>query len=245
MGAAKRALSLILAICFVMTLCPFALAAELIRKEPVLAVFPVIQNQELEPLCSQAIYDVFKRSRAYQVLPDWYVLGQLTSGNEWQNDWEQAFEKVPQAEQIVLLRLQAGNGARGAPANAELSAIWLSAGEPPEVVRVETLSLGSNLALGCNKMALTLLGTPPVERFLSPPLSASLSLVVPGAGHFYRATPEGVLIGSGFLAAYLGIAFLGFSDLTDPYVTRSQWGGMLLFLSLIDVLSAYFMTEQR
>lgn len=234
MRLAQRLLSLLLTLCFVFS-GPLA-QAEVIRKEPVLAVFPVIQEQQVEPLCSQAIYDVFKRSSAYQVLPDWYVVQQLRPGGEWQQDWELAFSELPQAEQIVLLRLST---------TTELSAIWLLAGEPPEVLRVETMSVGNDLAAGCHKMALRLLGSAPSERFLSPPLSASLSLVVPGAGHFYRATPEGVLIGSGFLLAYLGIAFLGFSDLTDPYVTRSQWGGSLLFLTLLDVLSAYFMTEQR
>lgn len=234
----QRALSMLLTLCLAMS-GSFDAHAELIRKEPVLAVFPVVQDSQLEPLCSQTIYDVIKRSSAYQILPDWFVLQQVASGSEWQNDWEQAFEILPQAEQIILLRLQADTP------NPALSAIWLLAGDPPEVLRVETLTLGPDLATGCRKMALTLLGSPPSERFLSPPLSASLSLIVPGAGHFYRATPEGILIGSGFLATYLGIAFLGFSNVTDPYVTRPQWGGALLILTLIDVISAYFMTEKK
>lgn len=212
------------------------LAQEQIRKEPVLAVAPVYQAGSPVADCSAAIYQVFLQSQQFQVLPDWYVSQVLADANNWQDDWSQAFRHLPQAEQLLLSRIQYQAG------EASLVSVWLQKAEPPEVLKVETQLLTADRLQGCEKAARKLVGLIQTERFHSPALSASLSLVVPGAGHFYRETPEGVLLGGVFLAAYLGAAYLGFSNTTHPQITRSQWGGILLLITLADVISAYFLT---
>ena len=67
--------------------------------------------------------------------------------------------------------------------------------------------------------------------------------MIPGAGHFYRNTPEGLGWGSFFLLSYLGMSFLALSETTP--LAQTQWGGIILSMTLIDVLSAYFFTASE
>lgn len=49
--------------------------------------------------------------------------------------------------------------------------------------------------------------------------------MVPGAGHFYKGTPESVALGVGILGSWLTLAYLGFSE-SSPGLTQPQWGGL-------------------
>lgn len=52
---------------------------DLIRRHPVLALLPVLQQGQAETNCSQAMYQTLMRQPDYDLLPDWYVLQRLES----------------------------------------------------------------------------------------------------------------------------------------------------------------------
>lgn len=212
--------------------------------QPVLAVIPAIHNHQTETACSESIYQTLIRWPAYQVLPDWYILQKLEQAPErWQNDWQGLFERLPEAEYALLAQVTTVNSLPVGPhqATQQLVGILLARQPTPHILRSEVLPLQS--PLDCEKLARHLMGQPEQERFRNPALSGVLSLLIPGAGHFYRGQWDGVAMGAGFLGAYLTLAFLGFSDVTSPQVSSSQWGGFLVLLSLLDVVTAYFMAQ--
>lgn len=213
-----------------------------IYQQPVLALAPVQSESGPEPLCSEALYRQILRSQTYQLLPDWYVQARLPLAMQPEHPaWEQVFSYMPEAELLLFSQLQSGQG-------LELVSVLVSRSEtgPPQILkaRVQPVSRGQ-LASGCENMARQLLNLETETRFRSPPLSASLSLLIPGAGHFYQGTLEGTLLGMLFLGASLTFAWLGFSQPEQTPLSSSQWGGMLLLLSLGDILSAYFMAGQE
>lgn len=214
-------------------------AQDIIRRNPVLALVPVIQNETIEPVCSAAMYQTLIRQPDYHILPDWYVLERLEQNpSRWQSDWTALFQQISEAEFAMLTRLET-------PAEGpRLVGILLRAANPPQVIRAEVMDAHpANLGADCEKMARRLLGQPETEAFQSPALSATLSLLVPGAGHLYRGGFDGIAMGVGFLGAFLAMAYVGFSD-SAPQLSRSQWGGLLVLLTLVDVVTAYFLADQ-
>ncbi|MBF2053963.1 MAG: hypothetical protein IGS03_10945 [Candidatus Sericytochromatia bacterium] len=219
-----------------------AAPASTIYRQPVLAMVPVHSESGPEALCNTALYQQILRSQTYQLLPQWYVEERLPQAI--QPDplaWEQVFSYLPEAELALFSHLQSDQG-------LELVSVLVSrsAQGPPQILkaRVQPVSR-SNLASGCENMARQLLNLETETRFRSPALSASLSLLIPGAGHFYQGTLEGTLLGIFFLGASLTFAWLGFGQAQQTPLSNSQWGGLLLLVSLTDILSAYFMAAQE
>ncbi|MGV3522710.1 MAG: hypothetical protein ACO1RX_00715 [Candidatus Sericytochromatia bacterium] len=213
-------------------------AQELIRRQPVLMVLPPSGQTGYETLCSQAMYRTLVQSQAFQVLPDWYVNRELGAPEPWQQDWTALFQRLPEAEQALLLQLN--DRAEG----PELVSLLLRRSNPPEVLRAEVRALEpAEAERQCELLARDLVGLAEPAPFRNPALSATLSLMVPGAGHFYKGTPESVALGVGILGGWLTLAYLGFSE-SAPGLTQPQWGGLLLLLTLADVVLAYFLAGQ-
>jgi len=210
-------------------------AQDLISRQAVLAVNPVMHGEQVHQACTDAMYQVILSSRAYQLLPDWHLSQQVALTSDWQDNWPAFFQQLPEAELALFSRIQQQ------AQEQELVSVLVAQRNPPEIVKavVQPLSLRQTEA-GCENMARQILGVQAEERFRSPALSATLSLLIPGAGHFYQGTTEGALLGIVFLGSYLTFAWLGFSQSTEPEITRSQWGGLLILLTLLDVISAYF-----
>ncbi len=231
---------LALALCGTLALTSPVRAQEIIRRNPVLGLVPVLQNDVIEPVCSAAMYQTLIRQPDYYILPDWYMLERLEQNPaRWQSDWVALFGQLKEAEYAMLTRLEAS--AEG----PRLVGILLKSANPPQVIRAEVLDTDpGRLSADCEKIARRLLGHTERENFQNPALSATLSVLVPGAGHLYRGGADGILMGVGFLGAYLTMAYLGFSD-AAPQLSRSQWGGLLVLLTLVDVVTAYFLAEQK
>lgn len=213
-------------------------AQQLIRRQPVLMILPPSGQTGYEALCSQAMYRTLVQSQQFQILPDWYVYRELGPPEPWQKDWPGLFQRLPEAEQALLLQLN--DRAEG----PELVTLLLQRGTPPGVLRAEVRVLDPGGAeRECESLARELLGLAEPPPFRNPALSATLSLMVPGAGHFYKGTPESVALGVGILGSWLTLAYLGFSE-SSPGLTQPQWGGLLLLLTLTDVVLAYFLAGQ-
>ncbi len=184
---------------------------------------------ELIP-CADTLYRQLLTDSRYELLPNWYM-AQMTRHlfrkNPKENAWQQTFEQLPTLEALVVLRRSQKN----------VSALWLQRGLPVVIAQVETVP--SATAENCLKLSQRLRGIPQEDRFRSPLLSAGLSTLIPGAGHYYRNTPEGFAMGSFYLLSYLTLTYLALSNTTS--LERSQWGGMILGLSLTDILSAYYL----
>lgn len=199
-------------------------------QQPSIAVTPV-QGQQAES-CQNALYQNFIRHSELQVLPDWYVQSQLQGS--WQNNWPLLFQQLPEADQAVLVKVQ------------QDSLLALLVQRNGQILRSEILEIKRyRPEIDCAVLGRQVLGLQEPQTFRNPALSASLSLIIPGAGHFYQASWEGILLGTLFLSAYIVMGFLGLSNATDPQISRSQWGGMMLILSLLDTTTAYFMAEQN
>lgn len=234
----------LLAILSLQALPALAAEPEIIRRQPVLAILPALTPTGSDPACSQALYQTLIRQQDYSVLPDWYVLERLDQAPaRWQSDWSGLFARLPEAEFALLSQLEPA----GPHQPARLVTILVQQAQPlqltPQILRSEVLEPGDDLAEGCRSMALRLSGEPPNKPFQSPALSATLSLLIPGAGHLYRGGADGFAMGAGLLGAYVVIAYLGFSD-SAPGVSRSQWGGLLILLTLVDVVTAYFLADR-
>lgn len=218
--------------------------AKPLAERHVLAISPLsadLRYTELNRPCAQEIYRHILKSQNYQVLPDWYVAQNL-QGVSWQENWAGAFAALPQADELLLLRLNQG----------QLMGVWLKrdtqslASDGIEILKTEVLTVHQRDPLNsCILLSQQLLGDYQPPRFNNPALSASLSFIVPGAGHFYQGSPESVALGSVFLLTYLLVGGLGFSNATEPQVTRAQWGGLLFLLTLTDIVTAYFMASQE
>ena len=207
-----------------------------------LAVTPInaaVGDISLNQSCADEVYINLVKSQKYQVLPTWYVVQQL-QGVDWENNWEALFASLPEADEVLLLHLNHQTVPQ------ELIALWLKRGHPPLVLKTETLSFRHrDPFLTCTELSHLLLGEYQPVRFRNPALSATLSFIVPGAGHFYQGTPESIALGSLFLLTYLVLGGLGFSSAAESQVTRSQWGGMMLVLTLTDIVTAYFIASQE
>lgn len=227
---------------------PAGAETEVIRRQPVLALLPVLEQNQPDPVCSEVMYQTLMRQPAYDLLPDWYVMQRLNQNPaRWQNDWEGLFGQLKEANLAILNHIEPHTPEANQPAgdSLQLVGILIAPGPPAKILRAEVLPFApGDRGASCARMAHRLLGQPEPEPFRSPALSATLSLLIPGAGHLYRGGFDGILMGAGFLAAYLGMAWLGFSDASAPTVTRSQWGGLLLLLTLTDVVTAYFLADR-
>ncbi|PKL75587.1 MAG: hypothetical protein CVV27_14595 [Candidatus Melainabacteria bacterium HGW-Melainabacteria-1] len=220
---------------------------DIIRRQPSLALLPVLSPEGGVPACSQALYQALIRQPAYHVLPDWYVLQALDQDTaRWQSDWSGLFARLPEAEYVILSQITPVLDASGQPSShRQLVGILLQQADPPRLLKSEVLPLpAGEPAESCARLSDHLLGRAQAEPFRSPALSATLSLLIPGAGHLYRGGADGFLMGAGFLGAYVTMAYFGFSDSAAPALTRSQWGGMLLLLTLLDVVTAYFLADR-
>lgn len=245
-----KALRWILLACLSLSFsCPVLAESDVIRRQQVLALLPVLHSGQSDEACSQAMYQTLVRQNGYDLLPDWYVLEQLAHNPaRWQNDWPGLFSRLKEADLAILNHLEElpPDATQPTPVSQwQLVGILLQKGPPAKILRSEVMTFapGERVA-GCEKMAHRLLGQPEAETFHSPALSATLSLLIPGAGHLYRGGFDGIAMGAGFLGAYLLMAYLGFSDTAAPTVTRSQWGGLLLLLTFADVVTAFFLADQ-
>ncbi len=186
-------------------------------------------------LCASSIRQELVRSQILNVWPGWYTRQRLVNPDT--QNWQGLLQALPEVQSLVLGDVQmeaervivnlvvARNGPEPALVFAEV------AKDRPD--ELETL---------CRGLAAQILGTAVATPLQSPGLSASLSLIMPGAGHFYQGKPLNILLGAGFLSGYLALAYLGFSSRQESVPSREQWGGLLLLLSLTDVLSAYFLS---
>lgn len=211
-----------------------------IYQQPVLALTPVQGPEDIDQLCTAALYQQILRANAYQLLPEWYVGEQLRQTVlPLQTNWEDIFKTLPEADLVLFSHLQSVQG-------LELVSVLVSRNESglPQILKARIQPVSRyHLVAGCENMAHQLLGLETEDRFRSPALSASLSMLIPGAGHFYQGTLEGVALGIIFLGASMAFAWLGFSQNEQMGLSSSQWGGLLLLLSLSDMLSAYFMAD--
>lgn len=187
--------------------------------------------------CAEHMRQILIQSQRFNVWPRWYILQHLTPQHS-DADWS-----------ALLSQLQVHYLVQG-HVNHQDDRIIVS------VLMAEALPSGKNLVFAdlksghhsdlldlCEALALGILGeslpTPP----RSPALAASLSLVMPGAGHLYQGKPLNLLLGSAFLAGYLSLAWMGIRPQEEDGLSRRQWGGLLLLLSLTDVLLAYFLSQ--
>lgn len=216
-----------------------AVLAQASKPRPLIAVAPVVAGETLDLGCSEAIYQTLLPHPDYHLLPDWYVQQTLHPfGGDDLNKWSQHFDTLSEIDFLVLTEIQPAQNA-----TTTLSAVLIARSQPPRIVKSAVLPMQDRQS--CVRLAESLMGQTRPERFQSPPLSAALSLVVPGAGHLYRGTWDGILMGAGFLISSLTMAYLGFADITSPEITHAQWGGMMLVVTLLDVVTAYFMTPKQ
>jgi hypothetical protein len=171
---------------------------------------------------------VLLRSQRFNVWPDWYL---------------QQHTLTPQAFPIELDYLVEGELAYQ-DAVVRLSVVMKHhhAGNSTLIFADSRSSSVPELDMLCQEMGYRILGevaAPPPD---SPALAASLSMVIPGAGHFYQGKAFDILLGSLFLGGYLTLTYLGLSPQEEGGLTRQQWGGLLMLLSLSDILSAYFLS---
>lgn len=222
---------------------PFA-HAQSARKNslrPTLGISQSFNDRQLS-VCAEVVYNSLLSSQTateFNLLPNWYM-GQLagTLDAETPELWQSTYQRLPNLKELIVLRV--------APDYKYISAIWVQKQEQnlvmykAETVAIEQFSEDSQLRQSCFLLSQKLRGNAEPERFRSPFLSAGLSLMIPGAGHFYRNTSEGLGWGSFFLLSYLGMSFLALSNTTP--LESAQWGGIILSITLIDVFSAYFFT---
>lgn len=195
--------------------------------------------------CTEQIYTTlmtYQITEAYHVLPLWYV-AQYTATLSADDPelFQKTFEALPELNHLIVLRT--------APDKKNISALWVQRQSTDrltvkqvETVAVQNYTQPEQRTQSCLLLAQRLYHQNVPERFRSPFLSAGLSLMIPGAGHFYRNTSEGLVWGSVFLLSYLSMSFLALSERTP--LENSQWGALILGVSLVDALSAYFLTQQ-
>ena len=213
--------------------------AQSTKPRPLIAVAPVVVGDSIDLACSETIYQTLLPHPTYHLLPDWHVQHVLQPfGAADLNKWTQHFETLTEIDFLILTEIQSDQNA-----SKTLSSVLIQRGQPPQIVKSAVLPMLDTQS--CARLAESLMGQSQAERFQSPPLSAALSLVVPGAGHLYRGNWDGILMGASFLATSLTMAYLGFADITTPQVTHAQWGGMMLLVTLMDVVTAYFMTPKQ
>jgi hypothetical protein len=191
---------------------------------------------QTESLCSDVFRHELIRSRRYDVIPLWYVQRQVPEppGEDWMRLLSQT------SSDLVALGLVQIQG------NQQLSVSVLVAQRDPEpsILFADAVTgPGSELPMMCQQLAERFLGERVELPVRSPALAGTLSLIFPGAGHFYTGKPLNALLGAAFLGAYIGIAALGFNSTDNSTVTRAQWGGVLLLVSLTDILTAYFLSQ--
>lgn len=213
-------------------------------QRPTLGISQSVNDPQLS-LCADVVYNsllVSQATTAFDFLPNWYMAqsaGRLDA--EDPELWQKTYERLPRLQELIVLRV--------APDYKYISAVWLHKQErsfdiyKAETVAIEQFSEAAQLRESCFLLSQKLWGNAEPERFRSPFLSAGLSLMIPGSGHFYRNTPEGLGWGSFFLLSYLGMSFLALSETTP--LAQTQWGGIILSMTLIDALSAYFFTASE
>lgn len=214
-----------------------------VTQRPTLAISQSFNDGRLQG-CTETMYRTLlatEVTRQYNVLPNWYVK-QYTRAllPEDPQLWEKTYARLQELDELIIVGLS--------PEGDYLSGIWLEktdtgpAIRQAETVYIQDVQDEQLLQRQCFVLTKTLRGETFTERFRSPFLSAGLSLMIPGAGHFYRNTSEGVFWGGVFFISYLTASFLALSDQTA--LESQQWGMIILALSLADALSAYFLTEQ-
>lgn len=186
-------------------------------------------------LCARSIRQELVRSQLLNVWPGWYTRQRLVNSDS--QNWQALLQALPEVQSLVLgdVQLEAER--------VIVNLVVARNGPEPALVFAEVAKdRPDELETLCRGLAAQILGTSVATPLQSPGLSASLSLIMPGAGHFYQGKPLNILLGAGFLSGYLALAYLGFSSRQESVPSREQWGGLLLLLSLTDVLSAYFLS---
>lgn len=225
------------------TILPSAIAEQMPTASglPTLGISQTFNDPQLS-VCADVIYQsllVSHITSEFNFLPNWYMAqGSGLLDAEDPDLWRNTYQRLPDLQQVIVLRV--------ASDYKHISAVWVLNQEQnieihkAETVMIEQFSDVTQLSKSCFLLSQKLRGNTQPERFRSPFLSAGLSLMIPGAGHFYRNTSEGLVWGSVFLLSYLSMSFLALSDSTA--LSYAQWGGLILSSTLIDALSAYFFT---
>lgn len=209
-------------------------AAPVLPAQDTVAVLDFSPAPEGE-LCARYIRQELVRSQLLNVWPGWYTRQRWVNPN-FQN-WRELLQAVPEVQSVILGDLEL-EGDR-----VTVNLVVARSGPEPALIFAEVAKDHvSELEPLCRNLAAKILGAAVETPLQSPGLSASLSLIMPGAGHFYQGKPLNILLGAGFLSGYLALAYLGFSARQDSQPSREQWGGLLLLLSLTDILSAYFLS---
>ncbi|MGE3725035.1 MAG: hypothetical protein AB7I41_05765 [Candidatus Sericytochromatia bacterium] len=209
-------------------------AASVIPAQDTVAVVDFSAGPEGQ-LCARSIRQELVRSQLLNVWPGWYTRQRLANPDS--QNWQALLKALPEVQSLIL-----GDVQREAD-RVTVNVIVAHSGPEPALIFAEVAKDRlAELEPLCRGLAAQILGTSVETPLQSPGLSASLSLIMPGAGHFYQGKPLNILLGAGFLSGYLALAYLGFSARQESVPSREQWGGLLLLLSLTDVLSAYFLS---
>jgi hypothetical protein len=185
--------------------------------------------------CADVVRQELVRSQAYNVWPNWYTHQKLDGIAP--DDWQALLIQAPEINSLIL------GSVLNETERVSVTLIVANTKPEPTLVLAETVKdKNTELENVCRNLAAQILGSETQSQLQSPGLSASLSLIMPGAGHFYQGKPLNILLGTGFLTGYLALAYLGFSAREESMLSRQQWGGLLLLLSLTDILSAYFLS---
>lgn len=209
-------------------------AASVLPPQDTVAVVDFAPSPEGE-LCARSIRQELVRSQFLNVWPGWYTRQRLVNPDP--QDWQALLNSVPEVQSLILGDLQLEEE------RVTVNLVVARSGPEPALVFAEVAKdRPDELESLCRGLAAQILGASVATPVQSPGLSASLSLIMPGAGHFYQGKPLNILLGAGFLSGYLALAYLGFGSREGSVPSREQWGGLLLLLSLTDVLSAYFLS---
>lgn len=200
-----------------------------------LAVMDFDMASQPEILCSSRVRDTLIRSSLYQVLPAWHTQTQTHLVSK--HHWDSLFEVLAPSEYIVqgVIDIQ--------ESRAAVHMIVLQK-SPQKIIFAQSRHASiENLLPLCQSMAQEFIGQAPKISEKSPALAATLSFILPGSGHFYLGDPLNWALGAGFFSAYVGALYMGLSGTAQEYITREQWGGVLILVSLTDMLTSYFMAQ--
>lgn len=187
--------------------------------------------------CAEHLRQVLVQSQRFNVWPRWYSLQRLEPEPDLV-DSSALLSRLTELNYLVQGHLRYEGD------YVTLSVVMTQGRESGPVLVFADLASGriSELIPLCESLATRILGEALPAQPRSPALAASLSLIMPGAGHLYLGKPINLLLGSAFLGGYLSLAWMGIRPQQEGGLSRQQWGGLLLLLTLTDILMAYFLS---
>lgn len=201
--------------------------SSLLALEASIAILPFKGGTEAQN-CQEHFHRIILEESELGVLPLWYSTGhpisKLRTEQQQIQFWVEGKVSPYQNKKQISLFIQ----------DAHQNIVFADSRQIP----------ATKLNRECQKLAYDWLGKSIQEPVKSPALAASLSLIAPGSGHFYSGEWSQILLGSLYLGAFLGLSTLAFSG-NNHSMTRSQIGGTLLLLSLSDIITAYFLTQEN